>query len=104
MGFVHIQAFTGYLGSVEAGRQYDPTELVKTYKGPKLEILIDQGSEDHVAHLLRTEHFTAVAASVGYPVQLRMRDHFDHFYGFVSTFMKDHIEHHARALGLRVRL
>ena len=104
MGFVHIQAFTGYLGSVEAGKQYDPTELVKTYKGPKLEILIDQGSEDHVAHLLRTEHFTAVAGSVGYPVQLRMRDHFDHFYGFVSTFMKDHIEHHARALGLRVRL
>ena len=98
-----IQAFNGYLGSLEAGRKYDPTELVKTYRGPKPVILIDQGSADHVAHLLRTEHFTAVATGVGYPVQLRISDHFDHFYGFVSTFMRDHIDHHARALGLRAR-
>ena len=32
----------GYLGSVEAGKEYDATELVKKYKGPTPNILIDQ--------------------------------------------------------------
>ena len=30
------QAFTGYLGSVEAGKAYDATELVSSYSGPKV--------------------------------------------------------------------
>ena len=34
--------FLGYLGSVEAGKEYDATELVKNYSGPKPNILIDQ--------------------------------------------------------------
>ena len=34
--------FLGYLGSVEAGKEYDATELVKKYSGPKPNILIDQ--------------------------------------------------------------
>ena len=38
------KAFTGYLGSVEAGKEYDATELVKKYQGPKLDILIDKAS------------------------------------------------------------
>lgn len=40
------KAFTNLLGSVEAGKEYDPTELVGTYTGPKLKILIDQGTHD----------------------------------------------------------
>lgn len=28
------KAFANYLGSVEAGKQYDPTELISHYKGP----------------------------------------------------------------------
>jgi len=36
------KAFTGYLGSVEAGKAYDATELVASYDGPKIPILIDQ--------------------------------------------------------------
>jgi len=35
------KAFKNYLGSVEAGKQHDATELVKVYKGEKLPILID---------------------------------------------------------------
>merc|ERR1711962_676741 len=35
------KAFTGYLGSVEAGKDWDATELVKKYKGPKVPVLID---------------------------------------------------------------
>ena len=40
------KAFKGYLGSVEAGKEYDATELVKTYDGPPVPILVDQGSLD----------------------------------------------------------
>jgi len=38
------KAFKGYLGSVEAGKAYDATELVLKYSGPKSPILIDQGT------------------------------------------------------------
>lgn len=36
--------FTGYLGEAnkEAWKDYDACELVKTYDGPPLEILVDQ--------------------------------------------------------------
>lgn len=39
-----IKAFTGYLGPQESGKwnEWDATELVKKYKGPSLELLIDQ--------------------------------------------------------------
>ena len=36
------KAFKGYLGSVEAGKAYDATELISNYEGPKAPILIDQ--------------------------------------------------------------
>merc|ERR1712021_198571 len=40
------KAFNGYLGSVEAGQEYDASLLVKSYDGPKLNILSDQGGAD----------------------------------------------------------
>merc|ERR1739844_337973 len=40
------KAFTGYLGSVEAGKAYDATELVSSYSGPKVPVLIDQGTAE----------------------------------------------------------
>jgi len=96
------KAFTGYLGSVEAGKAYDATELVKTYSGPKPTILIDQGTADgFLNNQLKPQNFAAAAAGVGYPCQLRMQSLFDHSYYMISTFMRDHVDHHARALGLR---
>ena len=35
------KAFTAYLGSVEAGKAHDATELMASYTGPKVPILID---------------------------------------------------------------
>jgi len=99
------KAFKGYLGSVEAGLEYDATELVKKYKGPNPCILIDQGTADgFLGKQLQPEVFAAAAASAGYPCQLRMQPLYDHSYYFISTFMRDHIDHHARALGLRPKL
>lgn len=36
-----IKAFNGYLGSVDAGKAYDACELMKTYEGPMVPILVD---------------------------------------------------------------
>jgi len=99
------KAFTGYLGTVEAGKAYDSTELVKSYQGPKPTILIDQGTADgFLENQLKPKNFAAAAAGNGYPVQVRMQPLYDHSYYFISTFMKDHVDHHARTLGLRPKL
>jgi len=99
------KAFTGYLGSVGAGKEYDATELVKTYSGPKPHILIDQGAADgFLNNQLKPSNFSAACGDAGYPVQVRMQPYYDHSYYFISTFMRDHVDHHARALGLRPKL
>ena len=40
------KCFEAYLGSVDAGKEYDACHLVKKYDGPKLPILLDQGAAD----------------------------------------------------------
>jgi len=97
--------FPRYLGSLEDGKEYDATELVSTYTGPKPQILIDVGSQDWVLKTqLKPENFSAACGKAGYPLQLRLQPHYDHSYFFVSTFMRDHIDYHARSLGLRCSL
>jgi len=52
------KAFEAYLGSAEAGKAHDATELVATYKGPRVPILIDQGTaDDFLATELLPGHF-----------------------------------------------
>merc|ERR1719189_3463999 len=96
------KAFTGYLGSVEAGKAYDATELIKSYPLERqIPILIDQGTADQFLETeLLPKNLTAAAAKAGYKnVNLRMQTGYDHSYYFISTFMRDHINHHATALG-----
>ena len=66
---------TGYLGSVDAGKDYDATELIKDYSGPKQEILVDQGEADvFLAEQLLVDNFKAAADSAGVPVTLRKHE------------------------------
>lgn len=93
------KAFNGYLGSIEAGKAYDATELMKTYNGPKTPILIDVGTGDGFLNgQLKPENLRVAAAQNGYPISLNLRPLYDHSYYFISTFMRDHIEFHATAL------
>ncbi|KAL0476983.1 S-formylglutathione hydrolase [Acrasis kona] len=95
------KAFTGYLGSDSSTwKQHDATELIKTYEGPKVEILIDQGSADNFLpqNQLQPEEFEKAAKECGYPVKVRMQEGYDHSYYFISTFVEDHLEHHAKYL------
>ncbi len=51
------KALTAYLGEDKsAWKQYDATEVAKTYNGPSKKILIDQGTSDNfwkVRHVAR---------------------------------------------------
>lgn len=42
----------------------------------------------------------SACASVGQPLTLRRHERYDHGYYFIATFMRDHLAHHAQALGL----
>lgn len=94
-------AFSGYLGrDQEAWKQYDASELmskasVKFVHG----ILVDQGLDDpFLAEQLKPEIFEDACKAAGQPLHLRRHPGYDHGYHFISTFIRDHISHHSRAL------
>lgn len=87
-----------YLGSDEsAWRKHDASILMEEvgFDGP---VLIDTGSKDQFADLLKTEALAAAIAKRRQPATLRLQDGYDHSYFFVSTFIEDHIAFHAEAL------
>lgn len=98
------KAFTAYLGSVEAGKAHDATELMAKYTGPKTPILIDQGTADEfLDNQLKPTNFQAACAKAGVPLSLRMQVGYDHSYYFMNTFIKDHVEFHALQMGQAAR-
>lgn len=87
-----------YLGSDESTwRKHDASILMEEvgFDGP---VLIDTGSKDQFADLLKTEALAAAIAKRRQPATLRIQDAYDHSYFFVSTFIEDHIAFHAEAL------
>ena len=67
--------------------------------------LFFQGTSDaFLKEQLKPENLTAAAAEARHPINLRMQPLYDHSYYFISTFMRDHIDHHARALNCRPKL
>ncbi|WP_426752587.1 S-formylglutathione hydrolase [Myxococcus sp. Y35] len=94
------KAFTGYLGdNQEAWREYDATELLRAGKARLPPLLVDQGTADKfLAEQLRPELLREACDAAGQPLTLRIHDGYDHGYYFVSTFMEDHLRHHAALL------
>jgi S-formylglutathione hydrolase len=99
------KAFDGYLGRDRARwRQYDATALMSEVKDAKRgpAILIDQGLADQfLASQLHPERFEEACAHVGYPLSVRRHEGYDHGYYFISTFIEDHLRHHAQFLCVR---
>ncbi|MBD2100882.1 S-formylglutathione hydrolase [Leptolyngbya sp. FACHB-261] len=93
------KAFGNYLGpDSEAWRAYDASELVLSAHDNRL-ILIDQGSADPFLNdQLLPEVFEQACAKVGQPLNLRRQPGYDHGYYFITTFVEDHIRHHAAVL------
>ncbi|WP_250499044.1 S-formylglutathione hydrolase [Caballeronia sp. GAWG1-5s-s] len=97
-----VKAFTGYLGDDrDAWKQYDASELVKGDAASRFEggILIDQGLADQfLAEQLHPDVFERNAREAGHSVTVRRHEGYDHGYFFISTFIGEHIAHHARVL------
>jgi S-formylglutathione hydrolase len=95
------KAFTGYLGDDKTSwEEYDAVCLTKTYQGPTALILIDQGTFDQFLNQsqLLPENFVQACEAAKIPVVLRSQERYDHSYYFISTFIGDHIAHHANYL------
>lgn len=95
------KALPRYLGEdTTAWAEYDATELVRRQTFPGT-ILIDQGEADKFLEgQLKPELFDQACAEAGQALLLRRHPGYDHSYWFISTFMEDHLRHHAEALGL----
>jgi len=104
-----VKAFENYLGSVEAGKQHDATELLLL--GARVgadtadvhaydDILIDEGTDDEFGQggQLLLPDFEAAAAQVGQKLTVRRQPGFDHSYHFIAAFIRDHVAFHARYL------
>jgi S-formylglutathione hydrolase len=97
-----IKAFSGYLG---ADRQtwaaYDASALMRARKTAPFPsgILIDQGLADKfLTEQLHPHLFEHACASASQPLTLRRHAGYDHGYYFISTFIEDHLTHHAGQL------
>lgn len=92
------KAFSNYLGPDEDWTKYDASELVRE-KSDDRHILVDQGLEDEfLGEQLSPDVFEEACKEAGQPLELRRHEGYDHSYYFISTFMGDHIRHHAETL------
>ena len=96
------KAFSRYLGpNRERWDEYDSTELMlKARDAPRRPaILVDQGTADQFLDVQLHPHLLEQAANkAGYPFTLRRQSGYDHGYYFISSFIEDHLRHHARTL------
>jgi S-formylglutathione hydrolase len=96
------KAFSTYLGMDQTvWQQYDACELLKATadRSGCPPILIDQGDADNfLVEQLKPQNFVAACEQVEQSLTLRMQPGYDHSYFFVSSFIEDHLRHHAGLL------
>lgn len=95
------KAFSGYLGdNRKTWEEWDATLLIPG-ASERLLLLIDQGTSDNfLPTQLNPEALVEACDQHSHPIDLRMRDGYDHSYFFIASFIDDHLNHHAKALGL----
>lgn len=93
------KAFAGYLGEDRSlWRAHDASALIEDGRRCP-PILVDQGLADSfLPTQLNPERLEQVCAAAGQPLSLRRHEGYDHGYYFISTFMADHLAHHAGQL------
>lgn len=94
------KAFGGYLDpNEETWREHDATELVRRGRIFDGTILVDQGLDDQfLGEQLSPEAFERACEEAKQPLILRRHAGYDRSYYFISTFMEEHISHHAARL------
>jgi len=97
------KALGHYLGSdTSAWTEYDACEVARNVADPAVydRILVDQGLDDaYLEEQLKPELLEEACQDSGLPLDLRRHEGYDHGYYFISTFMEDHLRHHAERLG-----
>ncbi|WP_166268794.1 S-formylglutathione hydrolase [Marinobacter caseinilyticus] len=96
-----VKAFSGYLGEDrEAWAEWDATLLIPEAR-ERLKLLIDQGTaDDFLAEQLNPDALADVCEKLHHPIRLRMHRGYDHSYFFIASFIDEHLDHHASALGV----
>jgi len=89
---------TAYLGDDESTWGKHDASLLMADKGYPGHVMIDQGGADEFYDLLKTDALAAAITARKQSASLRILEGYDHSYFFVSTFMEDHIAHHADVL------
>src|SRR5689334_7184712 len=96
------KAFKNYLGTdQQKWDDYDATVLMSKVKDAsrRSPILIDQGLADQFLEQQLQPHLLEEAArDAGYQLTLHRQPRYDHGYYFISSFIDDHLRHHARIL------
>ena len=95
-----IKAFSGYLGTDRAAwNEYDATELIKSGRRFPDTPRVDQGTADKfLAEQLKPEWLVQACEAAGQPLELRQHAGYDHGYFFIQTFIREHLDWHARRL------
>ena len=93
------KAFSHYLGEDRSKwKEWDACVLIAEAT-EKLPLLVDQGDrDDFLATQLKPEALQHSAKQAAHPLELRLQPGYDHSYFFISSFIDDHLQHHARAL------
>ena len=90
--------FEAYLGEeTDEWKNYDPSILLES-RGFLTKILIDQGTDDNFLDLLMPKNLSDQMDKNLDIGNFRYQEGYDHSYFFVSSFIRDHIFHHADIL------
>ena len=96
------KAFSGYLGADKQDwLRHDATALMRAQAVAPFPdgILVDQGlSDKFLQEQLHPDLFEAACEAAGQPLTLRRHPGYDHGYYFISTFVEDHVRHHAERM------
>lgn len=94
------KALAAYLGSDEAAwAAYDASQLVGSALPRRPLLLVDIGTADpFLDKQLLPQRLEEACAAQDHPLELRRQKGYDHSYYFISTFIGDHLRHHAAAL------
>lgn len=93
------KVFTAYLGrDMATWSEYDASVLMRQAKN-LVPALVDQGDGDNfLVEQLKPEMLEAAAGVSGYPLELNIREGYDHSYYFISSFIENHLRFHAEHL------
>ena len=93
------KALTGYLGADrETWKEWDACELL-AHAPERLPLLVDQGGADpFLNEQLKPELLREACERANHPLELHIREGYDHSYYFIASFIEEHLRHASSAL------